>query len=292
MKISNICIIGAGKIAHSLIPALIENGYTISTIISRRLASAQKPGALYNIPLIADTVSSIPEHVDCIIIAVPDQQIGAVAEDIANNTTPAPNRAVLHLSGSLNSAILAPVARPGTLTASIHFMQTFSSLNRVPLTGSCAAIECTDDTLGSELVQLCLTLGTQPFQISRDLKTLYHVMGVFLSNFLIGNLQAAETIFQSLQIDAVTFWQLANPIIQATLEHARESGITRALSGPVERGSSGVISDHVNSLIQLQPALLQSYMAQSKHLIEIAKQKAPEKEDLYNEIHKVLHKSG
>ncbi len=58
----NCVIIGAGKISHSITPALLKSGYNISQVISRKISSAKKLANQNKIKNYSDSLKDISKE--------------------------------------------------------------------------------------------------------------------------------------------------------------------------------------------------------------------------------------
>ena len=84
-----IAIIGAGKVAHSLVPALVKSGYNVEAIQSKNLLSAKKLAQKYSVKHFTDSLKEIPAGIKIFLLSVPDSEIKKTAEklhNIINNT--------------------------------------------------------------------------------------------------------------------------------------------------------------------------------------------------------------
>lgn len=281
-----IACIGAGKMATSLVCALHNAGMPIHFIVSRTKTSAKAlaqkiPGTPYS-----NSVSDIPSDCTHIFIAVPDNAIESVVRDLVKLDLDYRSKYIIHLSGALSSDVLIPLKRKKALTGSLHIMQSFPTRDAVSLNGCGAAIETDSVRLKKELTYIAERLNLKPFTISSENKILYHALGVYASNFLIGNLDAMQQIFNSLNISGITIMDLIIPIIQATLNNASAKGIDNALSGPLERLDDKTILSHVEKLRALH--LDTDYIARTLQLIPVAKRKNPSKIKRYDSLQKRL----
>jgi len=138
--------IGAGRIAHSLVPALIEKSLPVDIIISR-----QKKSAL----LLADSnrikkySNKIQDILGCnlIFLTITDDEISKTALDISTLADDFSGKIFIHLSGAKTINELGVLANKGASTASLHIMQSFPLKNRVNLNNQFAAIEAKQDAL-------------------------------------------------------------------------------------------------------------------------------------------------
>jgi len=95
-------------------------------------------------------------------------------------------------------------------------------------------------------------------RIRRNRKTLYHLIGVFASNFLIGLLYAVRLLGRTLGGDEQTVNSAVLSIMRETLDNVDRYGLAHSLSGPIQRGDTGTIEKHLHALAH-NPILLEMY---------------------------------
>ena len=126
-----ISIIGAGRVGQTVAKRLHKLGWQIGAVVTRSRQSAR--AAVRAIGAGTPHASLTPEALDAdvILLSVPDDVLANVAQKLAKIGRAAlakKSRAkiVLHTSGALDHRVLAPLARRGVSTGSMHPMQTFS----------------------------------------------------------------------------------------------------------------------------------------------------------------------
>ncbi|MEJ2507760.1 MAG: DUF2520 domain-containing protein [Ignavibacteriaceae bacterium] len=227
---------------------------------------------------------------------VPDGEIKKVAVELSHLKLNFKNSYFIHLSGSENIETLNPLKRKGGRTASIHPMQTFPSHKIVSLKNVYAAIEIKEDNRFRYLGKLCKTLGMIPFRIKSDKKSLYHLAGVFASNFLAGNLFVSKRMLVENKIPENMFFNILNATVNTTLSNIKKVGPAKALSGPVERGDIQTICKHISSLKKMikKPdgkyffLQLKNYIVQSINLLDLVEEKQGKLNNTHLQIRKLL----
>jgi predicted short-subunit dehydrogenase-like oxidoreductase (DUF2520 family) len=290
-----IVIIGAGKIAYSITSALVKSGYNVQCTISRKLSSAKLLANKFSIPHHADSISKISDEIDIYFLTVPDGEIKKVAEKLSRLKRDFSKSMCLHFSGVENITSLRTLANKGCGTGSLHIMQTFPSTKTVELKNSSAALEADDKKVYSFLNQLCKKLRLESFRINSDEKVLYHLAGVYSSNFLVGNLFTAFSLFKSKNKKQSDLFKSTS---YATLKNIFELNPAKSLSGPIDRGDIYTIRKHISELDdkikssknnQLK-LLRKNYLIQSLSLLEVVKVKYGKLNEKHLEIKKLLKK--
>jgi predicted short-subunit dehydrogenase-like oxidoreductase (DUF2520 family) len=104
-------------------------------------------------------------------------------------------------------------------------------------------------------------------KIRKKDKTMYHLIGVFSSNLLVGLTASIHELAQRIDWHEKELGQMVYPIMKQTLINIERLGAAGALSGPVHRGDIRVIRKHIQSL-RKDRDLLQIYKALSRLLAD------------------------
>jgi predicted short-subunit dehydrogenase-like oxidoreductase (DUF2520 family) len=278
-KRSNIAVIGAGKIAYSLVNALVKNDYKVKLIISNNIDSAKNLAKKFSIKNYSDNPANLDDNIRIIFISVPDNQIKVAAAKIAHLHINLRDSLFIHLSGAENISNLNSLKRMGAFTASFHIMQSFPSRRIIKIEKCYASIETENKIAERFLFKLAKDFKLRPFKISSNDKIRYHLAGVFASNFLVGNIFNSETIFD-LKKNNINYndFDLLSPIIKSTINNIDKLGSSKALSGPIERGDLATVKKHIKALKgnnnsdELDYVFL-SYVIQSLNLLNVAELK-------------------
>ena len=287
---SNIVVIGAGKFAHSLVPELKKAEYKVAGIVSRDPQSARILANKYQISFSSDKLKSLTKDFNIFFLTVPDDQVKKVAVKLSKLNLDFPSLLFIHVSGAMNISELKSLSKKKASVASFHIMQTFPTKKVFDLKNCYAVIETDNKNAQKYLLDLASKLKLRAFIIPTNQKVYYHLAGVFASNFLAGNLFAAEKLFSKNKKGGIKFFDIAKSIIYSTLTNIEKEGAAKALSGPVERGDFETIKKHISAL-KKNPEykdLLLSYLSQSLALLEVSKEKNGELSKNQKRIRKML----
>lgn len=287
----SIILIGTGRIAHSIAAAMKKAEITPTHILSRSAEKAAKFSARFGIAHVLKPEDEFPSGLSLYIIAVSDDAIAPVSSIIAEKCAAPQNSVFIHLSGSYPSSQLNALAEKGGHTASFHIMQTFPDTNPVPVSGLRAIIETESNYAYGKLAELAELLNLISYRLNADQKTLYHITGIFISNFLVGNLHSAERIFEKTGLSRQELYDIFTPILMTTVRNLLQKGSVESLSGPLERGDVHVIEKHIQLLgkeFESEPDLPRSYLSQSAGLTRTASVKNPGKKEVYILLRKML----
>lgn len=290
---NNIALIGAGKLAYSLCPALINSGFDVKCIISRKLNSAKNLAKKYSIPTYSTSLKSIPDEVNVLFLTVPDGQIKKTAHNLSRFKKDFSDSICIHFSGVENISVLKSLQQKGCATGSLHIIRPFPSKNVVDIKNSPASIEAEDKSAKAFLVQLCRKLNLKPHSINPEDKIFHHLAAVHSSNFLVGNLFNAFSLLSSKNNFSK---DILRKTTQSALDNVFNLSPAEALSGPLDRGDSYTIKKHIieldrkikTSKTRSLKLLRNNYIIQSLSLLEVVKVKYGRLNKNHKEIEKYL----
>jgi predicted short-subunit dehydrogenase-like oxidoreductase (DUF2520 family) len=268
----NIAIIGAGKIAYSIVSALKKNGYKVSLVVSKNISSAKELSEKFRIPFYSNQFKSLKKH-NIFFITVPDSQIKKVSKRLSSLKLDFPNSLFIHTSGALDVKELNILKKKKAYTASFHIMQTFPSKKIIDIKGCSGAIETESKKAKEFLLKLSHKLKLKPFFLKSGNKIFYHLAGVFASNFLVGNISASEKLLKLSKAGKMNFLSLIDSILNSTIYNVKKVGVAKALSGPVERGDYVTVQKHLKGLRKEDKLLCINYIIQSLHLLDVVEKK-------------------
>lgn len=282
--------IGAGNVAHSLVPYLQKYGFIIDSIISRNYSSAKDLAEGNNIKIFSDKYEEISKDSDYYIISVNDEQLENAAERISNLDLDFHTKIFIHLSGAKTVESLNSLINKGGNAASIHFMSSFPNKHVRSIENIFGAIETSDYTTFSILSELLKFIRTKPFRISSHNKALYHLMGIFSLNFISANFNSTEKIIEIIDDEIPQTYKLFGEAAKSVINnYVNEKNLFKSLSGPIKRGEIEVIKNHLKVLGDLDNHnLLLSFIANSISLLSIIQNEQRELTDSHKEIKRLL----
>src|SRR6476661_7070098 len=173
----HVALLGSGRVASQLGPALLTAGHHVPFVWSRSTASAQAaaaavPGALS----LSGTLSELPPA-DVYLLAVPD---AAVASLLA--AMPWPERAlVAHMAGALPLSVFE--AQPAVRGGVFYPLQTFSPGRAINWPTVPLCIEAATLPAESTLLTLASGLSQHVLRLDSAQRLQLHVAAVFANNF-------------------------------------------------------------------------------------------------------------
>ncbi len=239
-------IIGAGRVGAGLALALTRTGREIR-LISRRPVRVPAPLSLKVAPdgPDAEWVSGL----EVLFLAVPDDRIHPVAQQLWGTKSIGPGQTVLHCSGVLGQEALSALVPTRAALGSLHPLQTISDPEVAPerfkgawaaVEGSPAAMEAAED--------IARSLGMKPFRITAKQKILYHAGAVFASNYLVVVEAIAQRLLRHAGLSDEEAWAALSPLVRGTITSLLAADPRSALTGPVVRGDTDTILRHLGAL--------------------------------------------
>ena len=223
-------------------------GWKIGAVVTRNEASARravrfigagKPHAGMTRMILASRV---------ILIATPDDEIAAVAQDLARvGAEELRAKVVLHTSGALDARVLDPVKACGAAVGSIHPLQSFSGVAVPSLEGRMFAVEG-DAQAVSVARQIARSLGGSPVKIPNGKKVLYHAAATMAAANVLAVEEAASQLLMSLGMKRNQATRALLTLTRQVLENMEHLGPRAAWTGPLSRGDFRIIKAHLDAL--------------------------------------------
>ncbi|MDR0807116.1 MAG: DUF2520 domain-containing protein [Enterobacteriaceae bacterium] len=273
----NIGFIGAGKVGFTLGRYISNHNENTSINVvgyySQHTDDARE-AATFTQTRYFEQLSDLIAASDTLFLTVPDSVIAQVWNDV--KYYPIENKNICHCSGALSSAIFTDIQRCGAYGYSVHPLyavhdkyQSFHAFSDVYFTveGSNAHI--------NQITTLLDFLGNPVRIISAEHKALYHAASVMVSNLVVALAKTGSDLFSQCGFDAPFAEKAWNALFLGNAENICQSGVINALTGPLERGDTATISQH---LACLNDAEREIYICLSQALIGVAKQKNPDRD--------------
>jgi len=253
----SISFIGSGNLAWHLAPALDNIGYVVKEVYSPNARNAKElTGRLYQAEVKATLdFSTSPSRI--FIIAVPDDAIKSVAQDII-----LPDDAILlHTSGSQPLSILGYAATPHI--GVFYPLQTFTKTKKIDFKSIPIFVESETPETEGVCLKMASKISSAVYKISSQERKALHVAAVFASNFANHMLTVSKDLLEQNDLS----FDLLKPLISETLNKSLAIGPDKAQTGPAKRGDFEILDKHVEFL-QHDESLATIYKLISQHIIE------------------------
>lgn len=263
-------IIGAGAVGGVLAKRLHSRGYWVNAVLSRNQESALDVARLVESSIASINLRDLPAETRLLIIAVPDDAISVLAEQLAYLSHPWKETLVVHTSGALSTSVLAPLAAREAQTLGFHPLQTLTrSSGPESLDDSYAALEGKPSAIAAG-IEIAVNLGMRYVVLSAENKMRYHLAASMASNFMVTLTAVVQQILTSLEIDRATAQRLIQPLMQTTLDNLAEHAPEDILTGPIVRGDLDTLTGHGLALRRYLPHLVPVYAALATETVPIA----------------------
>lgn len=256
-KYYKISIIGAGRVAGQLAPALESAGHTIEEIYSRTYSRALTLSRqLYQARVITKPDFS-KSQAEILIIAVHDD---AIREVVASLQLPSPDTIVVHTSGSQPLAALQEAKT--AYTGVFYPLQTFAAVQHVPFAAVPICLESDNSHALKVLTKVAKSISRTVKLISSAERAVLHVAAVFACNFTNHLLGMAASLMKSQHMELA----LLEPLILETVQNSLSLGPTQAQTGPAVRGDQQTLAQHITFLKKYDPTYAKIYDLLTKHI--------------------------
>jgi len=261
---NSLAIIGAGRVGRALGRRFRELGWKIGSIVTRGEVSARKAvrfiGAGHAYPRVSRAVFASR----VILIAAPDDQITAVARELARiGGDELPGKVVLHTSGARGADALSVLQAHGAAVGSMHPLQSFSGVSVPSLEGRVFAIDGDSQAIRVAR-QMARALGGSPVRIASEKKALYHAAASMAAGHVLAVEEAATQLLVSLGMRRSEAVRALLPLTRQVLDNFEGLGPRAAWTGPLSRGDFKVVQAHLEALQELPPEFGNVYAALSR----------------------------
>lgn len=285
MNQPHIAIIGAGKVGTVFATLLSAQGYSVSEVMSRTRASAERLAQR-----VGARVAHTPRELtaEIIVITASDRAIGEIADQLA---IPAlTGRVVLHTSGATTLAPLTSAGQAGLHIGSIHPLFSFGRVNLSldDLRDTYYAIDG-DRSAREAASAIALALGGKVFTLPADKRALYHASAVCASNYLVTLLLTAARQLMPCGLSEDDALHALLPLAQGTLESLAHVG-SQALTGPIARGDTITVDQHLRALGEGAPDRLTLYRQLGMMTADIARDTGQLPVETHTAIHHLLRR--
>lgn len=239
-----IVIVGAGRMGQGIGLGLAAAGWDV-TLVARTARPVPRPLRLVAGALPAEVVRRAP----LVLVATPDDEIGAAAATLASTGGVGPGHVVLHLSGLVDRSALAALAGTGAALGSFHPLQTVAEPGDAParLRGAFAGIEGDARALAAGR-RVAAALGMTVVPLGPAAKPLYHAGAVFSANYVTAAVGVAERLAREAGVPADLAERMYLPLLAGAARNLLDLGTAAALTGPIRRGDVGTIRAHLAAL--------------------------------------------
>jgi len=257
----HIGLIGCGRVGLAITSVLMKNNQIIGVYDTskRRQKLAARSLNIRDNP----TYMELINRSEVLLIATPDDSITRAYTKMSKHITG--SKSVFHFSGILPADIMPK--RMNTYRASIHPFATFPETSPtatrqhffMSMEGDPQALRAARQVFCSDNFTLR--------KIKKEDKPVYHLIGVFSSNLLVGLIASVNGLSNKIGWRRKEFLKMIIPLIEETVNNIKTLGAHKSLSGPLRRGDAEVVKKHLATL-KNDKNLLQIYKALSRAIVK------------------------
>ncbi|HHV99453.1 MAG TPA: DUF2520 domain-containing protein [Clostridiaceae bacterium] len=265
-------IIGAGRVGSALAIGLAKEKFPIEGVFNKTdnpvKTLGEKIGVSFN-----NSLEEVVSKADTVFITVPDDILEKmslfISEKISSEVIK--GKVFLHCSGACTSGVLGAISEKGGFTGSLHPIQTFADRTEswrglyniyYGFEGSYEAQKAAETIVKAFNGRLLI--------IDSEAKPLYHAAACVLSNYTVVLSYIAGGLLKAAGLDKETGIKALAPLAAKTIKNIELLGPEGALTGPVSRGDSGVIAQHLDAMSKRCPEFIDIYRTLGKTAFEIA----------------------
>jgi len=268
----NFAIIGAGMVGTAIGFLLKKAGHNIVAVADLSPQHLKRAKNFIGAPGFQNPAPATA-LADCLLITTPDDRIQSVCARIVSES-PVRGKKVFHMSGAGGLDLLDSAYRAGAAVASIHPLQSFSSIESAiqNIPGSYFGVTSSKGAkkLSADIVR---DLRGIPIYIKPDQKPLYHAAACIASNYLVSLMSVVEAIYLSIGFSEKDARKAYLPLVYGSLKNIEKQGCKSALTGPIARGDSGTVQKHIEAMVRHLPQHSSLYANMGMTAVKLARQK-------------------
>jgi len=294
VNIKTVAIIGAGRVGSSVGYLLKRAGYPVTAVVARTMASAVRASGFIGEGKPATDAVMAAAGAELVFITTPDGVIKEVCDKIAAAAGFRPGALVIHMSGAHELDLLNAARRTGAYRAVLHPLQSLASCEQGAkmLPGSYFRIEADPEVLkaAKDIVKALggIELVMPKWSSHKDSAALYHAGAVAVSNYFVALVDYGLKFYQALGADKKEALKAVLPLIRGTLHNIETLGIPDALTGPIMRGDTQTVLDHVEAMRRRAPDLLSLYKDLARQTVSVARERGSISQDKAEELLKLV----
>lgn len=284
---SRIGFIGAGTVGGTLSVALCHKGYSVVSVSSRNISSAQALAERVPGCVVRPTFQKTVNDSDVVFISTSDDAI----ESVVSSVSWCHGQSVIHCSGALSLDVLDYAVQQGAISGTFHPFQAFSSVDigvkSIP--GITFGIEG-NSKMTAYLEEMAVLLEGNPISVDSKDKVLYHLTGVMMGGLLTTLGATTARLWECFGVNRAKALKALVPIMRQVSYNLESFGIPGAVAGPYARGDIGTVRKHLKALQDRAPEVLPLYCEMALIGIPFALEKGTIKPDTAEEIRELVNK--
>ena len=230
-----VALIGAGRVATNLAPALQRSGVEVVEAWSRSKASAEALATLVGCKAVWGSLDAVTRDADLYLLALTDAALPDAVRQLHSGREQA---LMAHTAGSLPLSLFADAGheRGGVF----YPMQTFSKERQVDFSTVHFFIEAAQESDAECLIMLATALTGNAERVHRSTSAMrrqLHLAAVFACNFANHCFTLSDSILQANGLD----FSVMLPLVEETVAKLHDMPPAKAQTGPAVRRDQNVM---------------------------------------------------
>lgn len=238
---SETALVGMGRVGRALAWAMYESQWPLSSLYGRS-AQTDLPLPVQKLNTCQNTTAKFW------ILCVPDDQIPSVTMELSGFQENWEGYIVAHTSGIHSAKSLELLRKQGASVMSFHPLQSFPPRATPDLFKDIFIVLEGDQAALDVGAALAIHLGAQPRTISSDAKPAYHMAASMVSNFTVVLMGIVHEVLSEIGFSEHDARHLLQPLLSGTLQNLSRYSAEVALTGPIVRGDTHTIAQHLKAL--------------------------------------------
>lgn len=257
-------VIGPGRVGTALARGLVHAGDEIVAVAGRGQAALDAFRAHLDAAEVTDA-AGVARLADLVLVAVGDDAIAAVVDEIVAARAVRPGQRWVHTAGGHGIGVLGPIAEAGGSVAACHPAQSFPDADTglASLPGSSWAVTAASEDVGWASV-LVTDLRGSPLPVAEERRALYHTGLAVGANATSSIVTVARDLLVGAGIDDAG--QILGPLVTTSAGNAAAAG-AEAITGPVSRGDAGTVARQIAELRRSAPEAVDAFLALSRLML-------------------------
>jgi len=246
---TSVAIIGAGRLGTSLGLALSKKGFEVRRLADRSLRQARESRRILGQGQATKDIITAAAEAGLVFICVPDAEIVRTANKLARASLDWRGKLVFHTSGIQSSTALAALKAKGAFCASFHPVQSFPQKN-MPLSHfNKIFIDMEGDREALEAARrIAQRLGARSLLLKARDKILFHAACSLASNHFVSLFDMACMLVRQTGVRDGAAVEILLPLVEGTLQSVKHLDRSAALTGPISRGDTDTVRQHLAAL--------------------------------------------
>jgi predicted short-subunit dehydrogenase-like oxidoreductase (DUF2520 family) len=270
-------ILGSGKVGRTLGRALRRAGWSVE-------ARAARAGLPHR-----------PIDASLLILAVRDQDLVRVAEEIANRRWISPGTACVHVAGARGPDALAALRPVSAGVAQMHPMISFADPD-VPPTLTRGNVHISGDPVAERRARaVARALGMTARTVPELDRVGYHAAAGLVANGGAALAAIGAELLVRSGVSRAEAPRLLGPLLRSVADNVEALGFPWALTGPVRRGDAAAVDKQIRLLSEKLPEAVPLFLAATLAQLPLARalgDGSADALDALDAIEKLVTRSG